>query len=135
MHETALDGIHQEKDSYLEVKITCLVLLLRESSTSEPDFDSVLLEVVEGTLTMVFGRPGVDAIFQLLEKRGIRREDIPRSFDGFCASLAALIGSGYSHLEKLMAKRLCLRLQEACDPEAEVKLVDLVNELRRRFRQ
>jgi len=71
----------------------------------------------------------------LLEKKGLRRDEIPGNVDQFNVSLAGLLGQGYPVSERLMVKRLCSRLQVEDDPNADIKLVDLVSELRRRFKQ
>jgi len=105
------------------------------SPTSRLDFDSVLLGVVEDTLALVFGRSTADMILDLLEKKGLRRDEIPGNVDQFNVSLTRLLGQSYPPLERLMVKRLCSRLQVEDDPNADIKLVDLVSDFRRRFKQ
>jgi hypothetical protein len=49
---------------------------------------------LEDALALVFGRSTADMILGLLEKKGLRRDEIPGNVDQFNVNLAGLLGQG-----------------------------------------
>jgi len=77
----------------------------------EKDFDCTLLEVMDETLSLVLGEGTKRAIYAHLETHyALRREEIPQKLDLFSTCLERIFGRARPVVEKMVLKRLYLKL-------------------------
>jgi hypothetical protein len=105
-----------------------------DSASRNPQFDNIVVEAVQETLIMIFGKSTTETILNLLEKRRLSREQIPRSLDRFTSSLAGLLGSSStSILEKLIVKHLCSKIGIEYQPGPNLHFIEYIGELKERY--
>ena len=95
-------------------------------------FDSVLLDVVDETLTQIFKEVGVPVIYASFEQNcQLKREDIPKRPDAFTACLEELLSSAAIVVEKLIVKNLYHRFGSEYMEPAIFSFPDRVKELKK----
>lgn len=98
-------------NSHLTFSPTTQNIIIKEKALgrfSRPnnDFDKLLLETVDETLSSM-GNSVKQAIYFHLEKRfGIRRQDIPNKIEEFADAIESIFGMGAKLLEIRMMERL-----------------------------
>jgi len=99
------------------------------------DFNSLLIESVDETISGILGRTILEATYRFLAKdRGITKEHIPDRLDEFDTALVRMFGVGGMTLSRAIAKTLCSKLGLEFVPVRDKRLVDYVEEAKERLR-
>lgn len=98
------------------------------------DFNSLLIESIDETISSILGRTVLEASYRFMAKDcGITRGRIPDRLDEFDAALVKMFGVGGITLSRAIAKRLCLKLGLKFVPIRDKRLVDYVKEAKERL--
>jgi hypothetical protein len=71
------------------------------------EFEKLLIEAVEESLSSLGGSPKQAIFFHLENTFKIKKREIPDKLDSFDQALKKLFGPGADFLETLIAKKLC----------------------------
>lgn len=72
-------------------------------------FGTCLLEIVNETLTTLFGKEASETIYIYLEGNGLKKKDIPNKVKVFSKHLREVFGTEALLIENLITEKLCLR--------------------------
>lgn len=98
------------------------------------DLNSLLIDSIDETISSVLGGVILEATYRFLAKDcGITRERIPEQLDKFDGALVRMYGVGGITLSRAIAKRLCGKLGYEFVPMRDKRLVDYVNEAKKRL--
>lgn len=113
----------------------CEAISMATTKATMKDFDSILIESIDGTISSVLGRKIMKATYGYMAKDcGISKEHIPDRLDEFDAALMRIFGVGGLTLSRAIAKRLCAQLGLQFVPVANKRLADYVNEAKEKLK-
>ena len=96
-------------------------------------FSQVLLDCVDEGLSVLGSEPR-QAVYQYLATiHSLEREQIPDKVDEFAAGLKKALGGASRVIERLILKRLFLRIGSTFRETAELEFADYVRDAKRRF--
>ena len=96
-------------------------------------FSQVLLDCVDEGLSVLGSEPR-QAVYQYLAtSHSLERDQIPDKVDEFAAGLKKALGGASRVIERLILKRLFLRIGSTFRETAELEFADYVRDAKRRF--
>ena len=96
-------------------------------------FSQVLLDCVDEGLSVLGSEPR-QAVYQYLATiHSLERDQIPDKVDEFAAGLKKALGGASRVIERLILKRLFLRIGSTFRETAELEFADYVRDAKRRF--
>ena len=96
-------------------------------------FSQVLLDCVDEGLSVLGSEPR-QAVYQYLATiHSLEREQIPDKVDEFAAGLKKALGGASRVIERLILKRLFLRIGSTFRETADLEFADYVRDAKRRF--
>jgi hypothetical protein len=98
------------------------------------DFDSVLIESIDGTISSILGRGILESAYRFIAKDcGITKERIPDRLDEFDDALVKMFGVGGTTIGRAIARRLYAQLGLEFIPHHGKRLVDYVEDAKARL--
>lgn len=94
------------------------------ANSDDKQISSSLIKSLDEALMILGDEDVVSSFYRFLEKRGIKKEDIPNNLDTFHLFLLDLFGDGTRVLEKRVAKNLYRHLRIAFEPNETWSLTD-----------
>lgn len=98
------------------------------------NFDKVLLDAVEESLSSLGDSPKQAILFHLESSFNIKKEHIPENLTEFTKALEKIFGPGATYLEKLISKRLNEKLGLEPQEEQNIDFLERLNQVRKRLR-
>jgi hypothetical protein len=75
------------------------------------EFDDVLVETIDETLTALFSREVVDALYVHLQKaHSVSKDEVPRRLETLCSALEKTFGPGGKIICKAIARKFYAKL-------------------------
>lgn len=102
--------------------------------------DNLLLKAVNETLREVFKDAGAEAIYNFMEKRNLKREEIAEKPEDFSAGLEMLMASAAPIIEKTILEKLHSELELRFEEKEGYEFLDYacardyVKKLRRKYK-
>jgi len=104
------------------------------------EFDAILIETIEQTLSYVLGEMNTKIIFISLERNSCPKQEIPQKLEYFCEMLEKIIGGnrgqilgGSSILEYTIAEQLAKKLGKNCTEPKPIAFCAYVNRLKQEY--
>ena len=97
------------------------------------NFNRILLAAVEEGLSSLGDSPKQAIFFHLEASFKIKKEEIPTNLTEFAKALEEIFGPGASYLEKLIAKRLCEKLDLKLENAETLDLLKCVDNVQKRI--
>jgi len=98
---------------------------------SMEEFERILLETIDESMVQVFGETSTRVICDYLKiNHGLRKEDIPENLEIFSSSLEKMFGFGATLLEKIVLKKLYMKLGLKYEEKEGYKFLDYIKELK-----
>jgi hypothetical protein len=98
------------------------------------DFDSILIESIDGTISSILGRRILESAYGFMAKDcGITKEHIPDRLDEFDDALVKMFGVGGTTIGRAIARRLYAQLGLEFIPHYRKRLADYVEEAKGRL--
>lgn len=86
------------------------------------EFDELLSRVIDKTMRYCLGEENADVVYNHLEGRGVKREEIPMKLEEFSIGLRDLMGNGPNQilgfapiLEETILEALCVQVEISFD--------------------
>jgi len=96
-------------------------------AASRSEFKALLFEAVDEGLKAVPGETGKEVVYYHLQSvYGLRKESIPEHPETFIEFLNRLFGAGAELIERVIVKKLCLKLGIRHEVAENVKLIDFI---------
>jgi hypothetical protein len=104
------------------------------SALTMMDFDSILIEAIDGTISGILGRGILESAYRFMAKDcGITKERIPDQLDEFDDALVKMFGVGGTTIGRAIARRLYAQLGLEFTPHYSKRLVDYVEQAKKRL--
>jgi len=98
---------------------------------SMEEFKKILLETIDESMVQVFGSTSTEVIYDYIEgNHDLRKEDIAENLEIFSSSLEKMFGFGATLLEKLVLKKLYMKLGLKYEEKEGYKFLDYIKELK-----
>jgi len=100
---------------------------------SVKEFEKILLETIDESMVQVFGNTSTGVIYNFIEgNHDLKKEDIPENLEIFSSILEKMFGFGATFLEKLVLKKLYMKLGLKYEEKEGYKFLDYIKELKSR---
>ena len=103
--------------------------------TLSDEFDKILLGSIEESLKKVLGEKATGVLLRHLESdKWLNMDEIPHKIEIFNSCLTELLGSNITQtIERFVIKALSSKLQLEYEEKEELRFIDRVQKLRKRF--
>jgi len=100
----------------------------------DKEFNDVLVESIDETLTVILDRATVDALYAYLQKiHSISRDEVPYKLDILSTTLEKLFGAGAPSMTKAIARRFYLKLGLRFTGNPSRTLLEYVHEAKKQL--
>ena len=108
---------------------------LRLEMIKEEKFRKELLDVVDESMTEVFGEDATKLIYTFLEKEHhLRKEEIPRKPKEFSVALGKMLGSGAQVIERKILEKTCSKFGLKYRQKENYRFADSLSKLKKNFK-